>query len=544
MCATVMESYNEINGVPVVLSRQYLIDLLRNQLQFPGVLVTDWSEINHAVHFHRAAPTYKDSVRVAMQETSIDLSMVPLLAPLWYDNLVELVNEGVVNETRLDESVTRILELKEELGLFDENPEKISESVLKSVGSAEDRELALAAARESIVVVKNSNGFLPLSPVLLSSVLVTGPTSNSIRFQNGGWTIHHQGAYNEDEFEYGTTVLEGVRLVTSGVNVVHEPGCAIEGPCDPAELAAAVEAARSVDVAIVCVGESTYAEKPGDIFDLSLSSGQLDLVRQIASTGTRVVLVLLEGRPRLLGDIVELSESVVLGMLPSNDGGLAIAEIIFGIVNPSGRMSFSYPSENGESSIPYFHKYSEADSYAPLWPFGHGLSYTTFEYSDLTVVPAVVRPGDSFTISVTVRNSGQRSGQHAVLAFVSDLYRSVTPEVKMLKAFTKIELAPGASQRVSFPLTTDALSFYGIDLTRQIEVGEFTITVDSLTAPLTLEPSSSEGPSVIALSASFGRALAGLPDATSVLNNSSVSMVASFLAGALVALVAVAVARR
>eukprot|EP00002_Diphylleia_rotans_P005297 TRINITY_DN14421_c0_g1_i1.p1 TRINITY_DN14421_c0_g1~~TRINITY_DN14421_c0_g1_i1.p1 ORF type:complete len:823 (-),score=164.15 TRINITY_DN14421_c0_g1_i1:110-2578(-) len=491
--ATTMEAYLEINGVPVVASKQYLNDLLRDHLNFTGMLVTDWAEIHNLYDFHKVTPTKKEAVRLSLQSTSIDMSMTAL-DPSFFDSLVELVQEGTIPESRLDESVERILQLKEDMGLLDsyfDNQKQAPAYPKRNVEA--DRQAALETCRESITLLQNKDSLLPLSSSSttrpIRRVLVTGPTAHSRRYQNGGWTLHHQGAYYEEEFSFGSTVLDGINSVIdrTQVTVTYEPGCDIKGACDPARLAAAVDAARSSDVAIVCVGESTYAEKPGDIRDQTLEIGQLDLARQIAATGTPVVLVLIQGRPRYLADLPDLAHAVIYAYLPGLEGGQAIAEIIFGVTNPSGKLPISYPGYSASVPMPYWHRPSEADSYYPQWAFGHGLSYTTFTYTDLSVSPSVVQPGQPISVSVTVANTGSVSGKETVLLFLSDEYRIITPEVKRLRRFEKVNLAPRESTRVTFTLETKDLSFIGIDLSRQVEAGRFFVSVGGLTAPFELQ---------------------------------------------------------
>eukprot|EP00002_Diphylleia_rotans_P002958 TRINITY_DN1195_c0_g1_i1.p1 TRINITY_DN1195_c0_g1~~TRINITY_DN1195_c0_g1_i1.p1 ORF type:complete len:770 (-),score=172.75 TRINITY_DN1195_c0_g1_i1:210-2519(-) len=478
--ATVMESYNEINGVPIASSKQYLQTLLREELGFTGLLVTDWAEIINLHEWHKIASSEKEATRISMQQTSIDMSMVPFSAS-FATNLIQLVRDGIVNASRVDESAARILDLKDRLGLL-ENPIQPTNPGL--VGLADDYQLSLDGARESIVLTKNDN-LLPLNPRNLRRIAVVGPTGNSLTYQSGGWTIHWQGANTDSEFPYGITIFQSLKnlAAASNVEVTFNNGCGITAEtCDAAELNAAVDAARNSDVVVLCIGEPAYAEKPGDITDLALYAGQIELGRAIAATGTPVVLVILEGRPRLLKNLPSLSKAILMGFLPGPFGGQAIAEILLGQVNPSAKMSYSYPKTGAAIPLPYWRKNSENDAFQVEWEFGHGLSFTTFTYSNLVVSPSTVAPGGSFTISVDVANTGAMEGKEPVLVFITDEYRIITPENKRLRAFDKVFLRVGESKKVQFTLSTADLEFYGLDNKRTLESGRFIVRVGSQTA--------------------------------------------------------------
>eukprot|EP00736_Rhodelphis_marinus_P008728 Rmarinus@m.26209 len=475
--ATAMESYHDINGEPVVSSEKYLRKLLRDDMGFEGMLVTDYAEVTSMFTRHKVATDLRDAARITMQKTSIDMNMEPF-TPFYASSLVDLVNDGVVDMARIDESARRVLVLKEQLGLFDHPVPDRDNPLIPTVGSDADREVALNLARESIVLLRNDNDVLPLTHA--SNVLVTGPAADSLRVLTGGWSIHWQGAHDDDEFTYGTTIVEGLREVLSDSTVEYSPGCGLTGPCGP-ELAEAVSAASQADVAVVCVGEGPYAEKNGDIDDLDLPEGQRALIRAIEETGTPVVVVLVEGRMRLLRGSVSDVDSVVHALLPGPDGGLAVAEVLAGIVNPSGKLPVTYPKTNAGSSLRYYHKASEAEDFDPEWTFGHGLSYTTFAYSGLSVsADNICTETSTVAVSVNVANTGARAGKEVVMIYVTDEVRSTSPEVKMLHAFEKIELSPGESRVLEFSLPMRAFAFHGLDDTFGVEEGRFTIRAGPL----------------------------------------------------------------
>jgi beta-glucosidase len=303
----------------------------------------------------------------------------------------------------------------------------------------------------------------------------------------GGWGASWQGA-PDSACRYGTTILDGIKHVagTRGTDVTFEkalncPDCEL----DEADLEKVLASASTSDVVVLALGEDTYAEKPGDIDDLMLPAGQLELLRAVTATGTPVVVVLVEGRPRTFDGAIGAASAVLTSYLPGPDGGKGIADVLFGLENPSGRLPFTYP-EFPHNHHFYYHKVSSASSFRPGWEFGHGLSYTTFEYSDFTISPAVVAEGQTATATVTVQNTGDVSGKHSVLMYVGQDYRSVTPEVKLLKDFEKIFLEAGESTTVEFSITPKMLSFIGLDLQRTTEEGMFTITAGDAQAKLEL----------------------------------------------------------
>lgn len=448
---TAMESYQEVGGVPMVSSKDYLTNLIRKEMNFTGFLVTDYAEIENLHNWHMVSSTQKEAVLLAMQDTTIDMSMVPLDST-FYEYLYQLVQEGNVNISRIDESVLRILEVKKELGLFDMELDPAEDnSLTQSVGEQADWDVSLLGAEESITLVKNNvvNGqaVLPFSKGTTTKVLLTGPTANSSASQTGGWSIHWQGIYYEYEENKKVTVLRGLQTALTEANVVYTPGPALDATSTTGiDFTAITALAQDVDVIVVCVGEGTYAEKPGDINDLALPQGQIDYISELATlTGKPIVTIMIAGRPRLFHTAVSVSSAVLLAYQPGPLGGQAITEILLGTVIPSGRLPFTYPQDEGNVMIPYHHKYSDqcvvstgfhSTSYIqciPEWTFGTGLSYTSFVYSNLQLSATTINENQDITISVDVENTGNYDAKHTVMMFVYDLYRRVTPEYKLLK---------------------------------------------------------------------------------------------------------------
>ncbi len=476
---TVMANSSEINGIPVHSSRELLVDLLRHKLGFSGFVVSDWADIKNLHQRDHVAATHKEAVKIAVM-AGVDMSMVPFDFS-FYEYLLELVREGEVPESRIDEAVRRILRLKFELGLFD-NPYP-NPALVAQFGSEEFRRVNLRAAREAITLLKNDGGVLPLSKQV--RVLVTGPTANRLSCLNSGWTITWQGnredLYPQEKF----TILEAIRAKVGEKNVTYIPGADFERVID---IEAAKAAALEADVVVACIGEPAYCETPGNIPDLRLPEAQTELVRALEESGKPVVLVLAEGRPRVIRPIVDDAAAVLMAYLPGLEGGLAVADVLFGDVNPSGKLPITYPRYPNDLTL-YDHKYSEEhehNQYNPEWPFGFGLSYTKFGYSSLKVDPARIRGDDALTIRVTVRNVGKRRGAEVVQLYLSDLYASVTPSVRRLKRFQKVWLEPGEAREVHFTLHRDDLAFIGRDNRPTVEPGAFRVTVGPLSAEFEL----------------------------------------------------------
>ncbi len=474
---TIMINSGEVNGIPVHISRWLLTDVLRGELGFEGIAVTDWEDIKYLYTRHRVAHDYKEAIKMAI-DAGIDMSMVPtdLDFPVL---LKELVDEGKISEKRLDESVARILRVKHELDLF-ENPIYGKERY-PDFASAKHAKAAQEAAEESITLLKNTNGILPLKSG--QRILVTGPTANSLNCLNGGWTNTWQGADEKHNTKNKMTVVEALTRRLGKENITFVDGAEFD---KNTSLDLAVSAAKSVEIAVVCLGEMTYTEKPGDLDDMNLPAAQYELVNSIAATGTPVVLVLLEGRPRIVRQAEENAAAVVLGYLPGNEGAMAIANVLSGEVNPSGKLPYTYP-KFANSLLTYDHKGTDLlhrdfsmNAFDPQWEFGFGLSYTSFEYEDLALNTKELQAGQSMTISTKVTNTGSIAGKEVVQLYITDKVATTTPSVKRLRGFQKIELAPGASQVVSFQVKPEDLAFVNPNNQWITEDGEFEVLIGEL----------------------------------------------------------------
>ena len=496
---TVMINSGEINGVPGHVNRQILTDILRNELGFKGFVVSDWEDIKKLVNIWRIAATEKEATRQAVM-AGIDMSMVPSDYS-FADHLIELVKEGAVPQSRIDEAVRRILRVKFELGLFEKPGPDVA---LKSkFALPEYRQVSLEAARESMTLLKNANNILPLAKT--TKVLVTGPTSDSLISLNNGWTYVWQGSeeslYPKDRHTIRRAIEAkvGASNVTfvQGTRIFRTPGTTSNNnPTDKEEevdIAAAVRAAQNVDVIVLALGEGSYCETPGNITDLTIGEPQIKLTEALKATGKPIVMVLVEGRPRIINRLVDSASAILMAYNPSNEGGTAIADVLFGDANPSGKLPFTYPrTPNG--LINYDHKPFETENTAfgnmafkPQFEFGEGLSYTTFAYSDLRLGKPSVSASEELPVSVTVTNTGKRAGKEAVLVYVSDLVASIAPPNRRLRRFAKISLEPGQKRTLTFKLRRDDLSFIGADNKPTVEPGEFNVTVGGLTQKFSLK---------------------------------------------------------
>jgi beta-glucosidase len=481
---SVMVNSGEVNGIPGHLNRHLLIDVLRGELGFTGVAVSDWEDIKKLVNIHHAAATEKEATRSAVL-AGIDMSMVPSDYS-FSDLLLQLIQEKAIPMSRVDEAVTRILTMKERLGLFEDPLRGIEAKTV--VGSAESRHASLEAARESLILLKNEKNVLPLSAS--TKVLVTGPTADSLLSLNNGWTLTWQGdragIYPTDR----PTVRAAIEKRVGPANFEYVAGAGYDKPID---IAAAAAAARKADVVVLCLGEMAYSETPGNIDDLILPDAQLELAKAIADAGKPVVLLLIEGRPRIVRNAVTQAAAILLALNPGMEGGTAIADVLFGDVNPSGKLPITYP-RHPHALRTYDHKaFEEQDTsfglkgFQPLFEFGFGLSYTTFEYSGLKVEPAAGTADRGVTVSFTVRNTGSRAGKEVVLLFISDHVATVTPPVKRLRRFEKIALEPGASRAMQFKLTREDLGHIGADFKPVVEPGAFSALVGGLKADFTIK---------------------------------------------------------
>ncbi|HET7234357.1 MAG TPA: glycoside hydrolase family 3 N-terminal domain-containing protein [Longimicrobium sp.] len=471
----VMVNSGEIDGEPLHASRYWLTDVLRGELGFDGVIVTDWSDIIYLNTRHHVAPTLKDAVRMAVQ-AGIDMSMTPTDYQ-FYDDLIALVREGAIPESRIDQSVRRILMLKAELGVFDHPfPDAAAAS---RVGSEASAAVSRQAAREAITLLKNDGGVLPLRKD--ARILLTGPAAHSLTALNGGWTYTWQGADASHYPDGPRTLLEA--MLKRARDVRYLPGSAFT---DTMDAASAARAARDVDVAVIAIGEDAYAETPGNIDDLTLPEPQLRLVEAIQATGTPVVLVLVEGRPRVIHRIADRARGIVMAYWPGMQGGEALAEVLFGEVNPSGKLPFTYP-RNVNQLVPYDHRNTDEigpdgpTGFRPQWPFGTGLSYTTFAYADLKASLPVLRHGGELRVTVNVRNTGPREGTETVLLYTHQRFAQLTPAVRRLRGVQRVTLRPGESRAVAFTLSAPDLSYVGRDGKPVYEAGMFDVMVGGLT---------------------------------------------------------------
>ncbi|HKK45899.1 MAG TPA: glycoside hydrolase family 3 C-terminal domain-containing protein, partial [Balneolaceae bacterium] len=480
---TVMINSGSINGVPVHSSKEILTNLLRDQLGFKGIAVTDWSDIIYLHERYHITKNYKESIKVAIN-AGVDMSMVPF-DTRFPELLKELVQEGKVPMSRINESVHRILRVKFLLGLFEQPYPKDTD--YSKFASDEFTQASYQSAAESITLLKNDNQILPLSKG--QKILVTGPTANKLTYLNGGWSRTWQGADPQFNTPGKKTILEAIKDKIGANNVNYMEGTTID---EPKNLADVVKAAKQSDAAVICVGESTYTETPGDIVNLKLPAAQRDLVKKVAETGTPVVMVMVEGRPRIVNDIVPDADGILMDYLPGQEGGRATADILFGDQNPSGKLPFTYPRYN-DDLVPYDHNYTAElgpFGYNPQWHFGHGLSYTTFDYSNLKVSQTEFTDGDNVNVSVDVTNSGDREGKEVVQLYVSDLVASVAPPVKKLRDFNKIDLKPGETKTVTFNLSPKDLAFVGRDNKWITEPGDFKVQIDSLSKTITYKKDS------------------------------------------------------
>jgi beta-glucosidase len=477
---TVMVNSAEINGTPGHVNHQLLTDVLRGELGFGGFVVSDWEDIKKLVSVWRAAPDEKEATRRSVI-AGIDMSMVPSDYS-FSDLLLQLVKENKVPLSRIDEAVRRILRVKLDLGLF----ENAMPGPTIGFATGESRQTSLQAARESLTLLKNNDHVLPLAKG--RKILITGPSANSLVSLNNGWTYVWQGN-NESMYPKDRQTIAQAIQTKVGNNATYIPGVTFDKEID---IQAAVNAAREADVAVVCVGESSYAETPGNITDLTLSDPQLKLAQAIEATGKPVVLVLVEGRPRIINRIADGAQAVLMAYNPSNEGGTAVADVLLGDYNPGGKLPFSYP-RTPNSYITYDHKLFETEetgfgntSFGPQFEFGSGLSYTTFNYSDLKLRSKDVQADGQVNVSVTVTNSGQRAGNETVILYLRDEVATLTPAGKRVKRFAKIFLEPGKSRTLTFTLRHDDLSFIGSDNKPTVEPGDFTVMVGGLSEKFTL----------------------------------------------------------
>ena len=494
---TMMVNSASINGVPVHASYELLTKWLKEDLQWDGMLVTDWADINNLFQREHVAKDKKDAIRLAIN-AGIDMSMDPYSVDFCI-LLKELVQEGKVPMSRIDDAVRRILRLKYRLGLFDE-PNTGGKGYEK-FGSQEFAQKSLRAAEESIVLLKNEGSILPLAPASQQKkILLTGPNANQMRCLHGGWSYTWQGSGAEDLAAKYNTIYEALCNKYGKGNIILEQGVTYNERGqyyeeNEPQIERAVSAAQQADIIIACIGENSYTETPGNLNDLWLSENQRNLVKALAKTGKPVILVLNEGRPRLIADIEPLAKAVLHIFLPGNYGADALANLLSGEANFSAKMPYTYPREINSLNT-YDYKVSEEvgtmagaynyDAKVSLqWPFGYGLSYTTFDYANLRVDKTSFTADDVLSVTVDVKNTGNRAGKEAVLLYSSDLIASIVPDNRRLRDFTKVALAPGETKTVTFQLPAKELAFVGADGRWTLEEGDFTLKVGKLTQNVT-----------------------------------------------------------
>ena len=484
---SVMVNSAQVNGIPFHANYELLTGWLKESLNWDGMIVTDWADIHNLWKRDKIAHDYKEAIMLAIN-AGIDMSMTP------YDVefctlLKELVDEGKVKMSRIDDAVARIIRLKLRLQLYETPNTNPADYPL--FGSAEHAEKSLEMAVQSEILLKNENNILPLA--VGKKILVTGPNANSMRSLNGGWSYTWQGSEDPMFHEQYNTIYEALANKYGADKVTLEPGMDYSQAYGRYEdevnvrIEKAVAAARAADVIVACIGENSYTETVGNTNDLHLSANQTNLVKELAKTGKPIILVLNEGRARIIREIEPLASAIVDVLLPANYGGDALALLLSGERNFSGKLPYSYPKWIN-SLTTYDHKPSEktetmegAYDYSSdvdvQWPFGYGLSYTTFAYSDINVDKAEFSPSDNITVTVTVKNTGEMEGMEAVIFYSSDLVASVTPDSKRVRGFDKVNLKPGESTQVSFTIPASDLAFVGQGNKWRLEEGEFEFTL-------------------------------------------------------------------
>lgn len=483
---SVMVNSGSVNGIPGHINYELLTQWLKEDLRWDGVLVTDWADINNLWRREKVAANKKEAIKLAIN-AGIDMAMEPYEWD-FCTLLKELVQEGEVPLSRIDDATRRVLRMKFRLGLF--NTPTYDTKDFPLFGSKEHAVAALHAAEESMVLLKNTDHILPLAKG--KRVLVTGPNANSMRCLNGGWSYTWQGHLTNNFTSEYNTILEALTLKLGKENIIYEPGVTYnetgtyQEEYTP-EIEKAIAAANDVDYVIACIGENSYCETPGNLTDLTLSRNQLDLVKALAKSKKPIILILNEGRPRIINEIEPLAAGVVNILLPGNYGGDALANLLVGDVNFSGKLPFTYPKEIN-SLINYDYKVSEevetmegAYDYNAIvsqqWAFGYGQSYTTFSYSNLRVNKTNFTANDELIFTVDVKNTGSRAGKESVLLFSSDLIASMTPDNRRLRAFDKIALQPGETKMVTLKLSASELAFVNHQGKWILEKGDFRIQI-------------------------------------------------------------------
>ena len=493
---TVMVNSASVNGMPMHANKDILTGWLKEETGWDGVLITDWADINNLYTREMVAKDKKDALRIAIN-AGIDMIMEPYSCDAC-GYLVELVKEGKIPMSRIDDACRRVLRMKYRLDLFKNPTQKLKN--YPKFGGKEFAKLALEGATESMVLLKNEGNILPLQHG--KKILLTGPNANQMRCLDGGWSYTWQG-HRADEFagKYNT-IYEAFCNEYGKENVILNQGVTYNEKGkyweeNEPQIQGAVDAAKNVDVIVACIGENSYTETPGNLTDLWLSENQRNLVKELAKTGKPVVLVLNEGRPRLIADIEPLAQGIIDILIPGNMGGDALANLVSGKSNFSGKMPYTYPKEINSLANYDFKKSEEVgtmegayDYNAKItqqWGFGYGLSYTSYQYSNLKVSQSDFRHGDIIKVSVDVKNTGKVAGKESVLLFSSDLIASMVPDGRRLRAFDKIELQPGETKTVTFDLNADDLAFVGYDGKWVLEEGDFKLMIADQSADIHCE---------------------------------------------------------
>ena len=492
---SIMVNSGIVNNVSTHADYRLLTEWLKKDMNFDGVIVTDWADVQNLLSRDRIAKDYRDAIRIAIN-AGIDMVMEPYNLK-FCDELVALVKSGEVKQERIDDAVRRVLRLKFRLGLFDRP--SWSRFDYPDFGSPVHEAAAKSAADESITLLKNEDNILPLKKGV--RLLVTGPNANSMRTLNGGWSYSWQGEKVEEFAQQYNTIFEALQKKFGEANVKYEPGVTykMDGLYfeeNPPEIQKAVAAASGVDCIVLCVGENSYCETPGNLDELTLSENQIQLALALQKTGKPVILVLNEGRPRIIRKIEPDSKAIVQLYLPGNYGADALADILAGEVNPSGKLPYMYPKFE-QGLITYDHKpcqnidqkmegvYDYDAETAVQYPFGFGLSYTTFEYANLTIDKKSFVPGDTITVTVDVKNTGEMAGKETVMLFTNDLVASITPDVRRLRAFRKINLQPGEQKTVTLKVAANDLAFVNPEGKWILEEGDFKFQVGNLADKVT-----------------------------------------------------------
>lgn len=490
---TVMVNSASVNGMPMHANKDILTGWLKEETGWDGVLITDWADINNLYTREMVAKDKKDALRIAIN-AGIDMIMEPYSCDAC-GYLIELVKEGKIPMSRIDDACRRVLRMKYRLDLFKNPTQKLKN--YPKFGGEEFAKLALEGATESMVLLKNEGNILPLQHG--KKILLTGPNANQMRCLDGGWSYTWQG-HRADEFagKYNT-IYEAFCNEYGKENVILNQGVTYNEKGkyweeDEPQIQGAVDAAKNVDVIVACIGENSYTETPGNLTDLWLSENQRNLVKALAQTGKPVILVLNEGRPRLIADIEPLAQGIINILIPGNMGGDALANLVSGKSNFSGKMPYTYPKEINSLANYDFKKSEEVgtmegayDYNAKItqqWGFGYGLSYTTYKYSNLKVSQSDFRHGDIIKVSVDVKNTGKMAGKESVLLFSSDLIASMVPDGRRLRAFDKVELQPGETKTMTFELKADDLAFVGWDGKWRLEEGDFKLMIADQSADI------------------------------------------------------------